>query len=114
MWAVRYLPDAEQERAKLSARERIAVDRAVEKLQSLGPALGYPHSSDVRGVDRLRELRPRAGHSPTRPLYCRIDDDYVVAAIGPDGQSDARGFARACDRALERLEEWEQEQEAKD
>jgi len=31
---------------------------AIDKLGALGPALPYPHSSDVRGADRLRELRP--------------------------------------------------------
>lgn len=28
------------------------------KLRALGPALGYPHSSAVRGTPGLRELRP--------------------------------------------------------
>lgn len=109
MWEVVYLPEAEQELAKLPGTERAALRNAVRKLESLGPQLPYPHSSDVRGADRLRELRPRAGRSPWRALYCRVSDCFVVAAIAPDGESDQRGFRQACGRALQRLAELEGE-----
>jgi hypothetical protein len=69
VWPVVYLPGAEDERGKLPARERSAVDNAIAKLEALGPDLSYPHSSAVQGVAELRELRPRGGNSPTRPLY---------------------------------------------
>jgi hypothetical protein len=66
MWEVRYLPEAEQERDKLPGNEKAALRNAAEKLQHIGPALGYPHTSDVRGFPDLRELRPRQGRSPWR------------------------------------------------
>jgi len=57
-WQVRFHPDAREEERKLPAREKLAMANAIDKLGALGPALPYPHSSDVRGADRLRELRP--------------------------------------------------------
>jgi hypothetical protein len=79
-----YLPEAEDERADLLARDRVAVDNAVAKLKALGSALPYPHSSNVEGADDLRELRPQAGKSPWRPLYRQVGDPFVIAAIGPE------------------------------
>jgi hypothetical protein len=105
MWPVEYLPAAGLERDKLPDRERVAVRNAVAKLQALGPDLPFPHAGDVRGVPRLRELRPRGGDCPWRPLYTREGDGFLIAAIGPDGESDQRGFARSCERALDRLAE---------
>ncbi|MGH8987201.1 MAG: hypothetical protein ACRDXC_01200, partial [Acidimicrobiales bacterium] len=64
MWTVVYLPDAVQEREKLPSRERRALHNATLKLQAIGSALGYPHTSAVQGASGLRELRPRAGRSP--------------------------------------------------
>ena len=111
MWPVGYLPAAAQERDKLPGAERAALYNAVRKLESLGPALPYPHSSDVRGAANLRELRPRAGRSPWRALYRRVGDRFVLAAIAPDGKSDPRGFAAACEIAAERLKEMEEGQD---
>jgi hypothetical protein len=109
MWSVDYLPGADAEFAKLSAREQVAVTNAVKKLQALGPMLPFPHSGDARGVRGVRELRPRGGNSPTRPLYRRIRDRFFIGAIGPDGESDPRGFSAACRRAAVRLREKERE-----
>ncbi len=54
--------------------------------------------------DELRDLRSRAGSSAWRAFYQSIDDEFVVAAIGPEAQSDPKGFARAVELALVRLE----------
>ena len=83
---------------------------AVEKLRVHGPVLPYPHSSDVRGADRLRELRPRSGRSPWRAFYRRIGDLFVVGAIAPEANVDRRGFARAVSAAEQRLAEIEEDQ----
>lgn len=111
MWEVSYLPGAVPELDAVPAKEQAAIRNAVEKLKALGPQLRYPHSSDVRGSDDLRELRPRQGRCPYRPLYTRVPDSFLIAAIGPDGESDPRGFNAACRRAEERLREWEKEKE---
>jgi hypothetical protein len=88
--------------------ERNALHNAVAKLEAIGPALGYPHTSAVRGTTNLRELRPRAGRSPWRALYRQIGDRFVIAAIAPEAQVDPRGFARACAAAQARLNKLEE------
>jgi hypothetical protein len=103
MWQVLYLPEAEVERGELPPSERAAVDHAVDKLQALGPSLPFPHSSRVQGQNDLRELRPRAGKSPWRPLYRQVGDPFVIAAVAPEAKKDRRGFDRACRAAVERL-----------
>ena len=103
MWEVAYLPEAVDERAELTARDRVAVDNAVAKLEAMGPALPHPHSSNVEGWDDLRELRPQAGKSPWRPLYRKVGDRFVIAAVGPEAKKNKRGFDKACERAIDRL-----------
>lgn len=103
MWVVAYLPEAEEERTSLPKAERAALINADAKLGAYGPLLGYPHTSAVRSAEGLRELRPRAGRSAWRALYRQVGNVLVVAAIGPEAQSDPRGFARAVRLALERL-----------
>src|SRR5258708_37941761 len=99
MWQVLYLPEAEEELGDLTAREQSAVDNAVDKLRALGPTLPYPHSSNVQGQEDLRELRPKAGKSPWRPLYRQVGAPFVIAAIGPEAKKAKRGLDRACQRA---------------
>ena len=108
-WQVRFHPEARKEERELPAREKLAMANAIDKLRALGPALPYPHSSDVRGADRLRELRPRAGRSPWRALYRRVGDVMVIAAIAPEAQVDPRGFDRAADAAERRLSQLEED-----
>jgi hypothetical protein len=109
MWVYRYLAAAAGEREALVPKERAALINAEAKLAALGPSLPYPHSSAVQGADRLRELRPRGGRSPWRALYRQIGGEFIVAAVGPEAQVDARGFAAVCRRAEARLAEIEDE-----
>lgn len=109
MWVVVYLAEAEQERAALPKPERAALINADAKLGAYGSLLGYPHTSAVRGTPGLRELRPRAGRSAYRALYRQIGKVFVVAAVGPEAQSDRRGFDRAVRQALERLAQVEED-----
>lgn len=109
MWSVVYLPEAEQEHDEMPGAERLALYNAIRKLESIGPALPYPHSSDVRGAASLRELRLRAGRSQWRALYRQVGGSFVIAAVGPEARHDPRGFARACDRALQRLGKLEED-----
>ncbi len=109
MWTYRYLAEAAVEREALVPRERAALANAEAKLAALGPALPYPHSSAVRGADRLRELRPRGGRSPWRPLYRQVGDEFVFGAVAPEAQVNPPGFAGACRRAETRLAQFEEE-----
>jgi hypothetical protein len=103
------LPEADDERRSLARNERLALDNAIEKLKAIGDQLDYPHSSNVRCAQRLRELRPRGGRSPWRALYRRVGAVFVIAAIGPEAQVDSRGFDRAVVAAEQRLSIWERE-----
>lgn len=107
-WIVVYLPEAERERESLPAKERVALYNAVAKLEVLGSALGFPHTSAVKGADNLRELRPRAGRSPWRGLYRMVGDRFVIAAVAPEAEHDPPGFKRACAAAEKRLEQFEE------
>lgn len=109
MWTVLYLPEAERERALLPPAERAALINADRKLQALGPQLPYPHSSAVKGADRLRELRPRGGRSPWRALYRQLGDAFVVAAVAPEAQVDSRKFDAGCRVAERRLSQVEED-----
>ena len=102
---IEYLGEAVAELTALPRGERVAMLNALDKLSVVGDQLPHPHSSQVKGT-RLRELRPRAGRSPWRALYLRIGDRLVIAAICPEAQHDARGFARGLVVAQERLEEY--------
>jgi hypothetical protein len=108
MWTVLYLPEAEEERRRLPAVEKAALINADRK-QALGRQLPYPHSSAVKGADRLRELRPRGGRSPWRGLYRQVGDVFVIAAVAPEAQVDKRKFDAACRAAERRLSQIEEE-----
>lgn len=87
----------------LPRRERAAVTAAIGKLAARAVTLGFPNSSAVRGADRLRELRPRAGRSRWRVLYRQIGQVMWVGAVGPEANLDRLGFARAIRDAERRL-----------
>jgi hypothetical protein len=96
-------PDAEGELRALPASEQTAMLNALATLQAIGPTLGYPHTSQVRGTN-LRELRPRAGRSPWRAFYRRVGNVLRVGAIGPEATVHPRRFNAAVKRALQRLD----------
>lgn len=80
---VLYDPDALQDFLEdvKSTEERKAAYNALDKLRQVGPALGPPHMKPLQGESNLCELRPRQGRSPTRLIYRRFGDVYVVLAV---------------------------------
>ena len=77
-------------------REFRAVLNARRMLYERGSALGYPHTSAVRGSKiGLRELRPRTGRSRYRVLYRQYGDSLVLLALAREALTDPRDFARA-------------------
>lgn len=100
-------PEAKGELAAIrDPAERAAINHAVEKLAALGPALPYPHSSAIQGKAGagIRELRPRGGGSPWRAFYARVEEAFVILAIGPEAKVDKRRFNRALVAARKRLD----------
>jgi len=100
---VYFHPAARAELDALPSAERRAIDHAIEKLEALGAQLPFPHASKVRGAGTLFELRPRAGRSQWRVFYRPVGTAMIIAAIGPEAKVGARGFARAVERAQQRL-----------
>ena len=110
-YEVLWHPAADAERAAIpDASERTAIQHAREKLEAVGPQLGAPHTSAIRGEDGagLRELRPRAGRSRWRPIYRRVQPGtFVILAVAPEAQIDKRGFDEMVRNAQRRFEELE-------
>lgn len=114
-WDVQFHPDAVPEVDTLLARdirEYTALQTAIEKLEVYGDRLPPPHTGNVRGADRIWELRPRQGRSQWRAFYRRIGPMLVIGAIGPEAESDRKGFDRAVMLAEARLNAIEQERSA--
>jgi len=104
-YTVVWHPEADAELHSAPAADQVAMRHAAQKLSALGPNLRFPHQSSVRGEEGkgLRELRPRSGRSVWRPLYRRVEDAYVILAVGPEAEVDSAGFAAAGKRGNERL-----------
>jgi hypothetical protein len=107
MWQVVFHPEASAELDMLPPRERVAILNVIEKLRIMGPVLPFPHQSAVEGMEKLRELRPRAGRSPWRAFYRQITDIFVIAAIGPEAKSNPRKFRQVTKEAVIRLRQIE-------
>ncbi len=96
------------ERDQLSTQDRVALARAVEKLETFGRLLLAPHQKNVVGADRIRELRPRGGRSQFRAFYRQVDTEIMlIGAVGPEAEVDGPGFRQAVRRAEERLNAFE-------
>ncbi len=67
-----------------SKEERKAAFNAVDKLRRVGVALAPPHMKPLQGEANLNELRPRQGRSPTRLIYRRVGNVYIVLAVAKD------------------------------
>jgi hypothetical protein len=111
-YEVLWHPAANAERAAISdAAERAAIQHAREKLEAVGPRLGAPHSSAIKGEDGagLRELRPRAGRSRWRPIYRQVGPGtFVILAVTPEAEIDGRSFDGKVRDARRRFDELEQ------
>jgi hypothetical protein len=93
----------------LPKSERMAMYKALERLELHGDLLGYPHTSAVQGTSStLRELRPRAGRSAWRAFYPRVGAEIVVGSIGPEAMTNPARFRRSVNLALTRLNEYQQ------
>lgn len=86
------------------------MQHAADKLEAIGATLPFPHSSQVRGATNLRELRPKAGRSPWRAFYRRVDQALVIAAVGPEAKVNPQGFQAAVVAAERRLAEIDPEE----
>lgn len=85
----------------LTEDEQDAIDRTVGLLEERGPALGYPYSSDVKGLrhGRMRELRVQRAGKPIRIFYAWDPRRVCLLLIGGDKTGDDQFYERMIARA---------------
>ncbi len=96
----------------LAETDADAVTISVERLEQLGVALPYPHSSEIRGsAYALRELRIAAGHSPLRVFYAFDPRRDAVLLLGGSKAGNKRFYRELIPRAeaiwQDYLDNWE-------
>ena len=77
------------------------IDRSVHLLESRGPTLSFPHSSDVRGSrhGNMRELRVQVGGEPYRIFYAFDPRRTAILLIGGSKAGDDRFYERMVPKA---------------
>lgn len=79
----------------LDEEEQAPIYRAVALLAQHGPALGYPHSSQIKGSKYpLRELRIQDRGHVVRVFYAFDPQRQAVLLIGGDKTGDDRFYER--------------------
>ena len=94
VWNVEYTDEFEKWWNDLTPDEQESVSASVELLESYGPSLGYPHSSDVRDSrhGQMRELRTQHQGNPYRTLYAFDPRRTAILLIGGDKTGDDRWY----------------------
>ena len=94
MWEVEYTDEFEGWWETLSEAEQDAITYSVGLLQSEGPLLRFPHSSEIKrsrhGV--MRELRSQCEGRPLRTFYAFDPSRTAVLLIGGDKTGDDRFY----------------------
>jgi len=93
-WNIEYTEEFEAWWNTLSTEEQDAVEFSVELLEKHGPALKYPHSSDViiSKHSHMRELRSQYAGRPLRTLYAFDPRRTVILLIGGDKTGNNRWY----------------------
>ena len=83
-WEVEYTDEFGAWWEALGTKEQISVSASVDLLGLLGPGVGFPHSSDIKGSRRgnLRELRIQHAGRPYRVLYAFDPRRCALLLIG--------------------------------
>ncbi len=83
----------------IAQSEADAVTVSVERLEQMGIALSYPHSSEIRGTAyALRELRISAGRSPLRVFYAYDPRRDAVLLLGGSKAGNNRFYRQVIPR----------------
>jgi len=94
MWEVEYTDEFWEWWETLNEAEQDAVAFSVQLLQSEGPSLKFPHSSDVRQSRHrsMRELRSQCEGRPLRTFYAFDPRRTAILLIGGDKTGDDRFY----------------------
>ena len=117
MWEIEYTNEFETWWKTLSEDEQDAVDYSVGLLQSEGPSLRFPHSSNVRRSRHgsMRELRSQCEGQPLRTLYAFDPRRTAILLIGGNKTGDDRFYEEMVPKADKIYDEYLKEiQEEKD
>ena len=95
-WDVEFTHEFERWWTELDEAVQDAIDRAVHLLEARGPALPFPHSSDVHGSKHgnMRELRVQVSGDPYRISYAFDPRRAAILPIGGSKAGDDRFYER--------------------
>lgn len=99
----------------LTEGEQEDVSATVGLLEELGPNLGFPHSSAIKGKasSKIRELRVQHGGKPYRVLYAFDPRRVAILLLGGCKVGDSRWYEKFAPKAealfSEHLEEIKEE-----
>lgn len=93
-WDVEYTDEFEKWWNSLTEEEQISVAASVILLETLGPQLGFPHSSGVQNSkhNHMRELRTQHEGRPYRTLYAFDPRRHAILLIGGDKTGNNRWY----------------------
>ena len=93
-WDVEFTNQFEDWWDTLSAAEQEDINAKVILLEKLGPALGFPHSSDIKQSrhGQMRELRVQHKGRPYRILYAFDPRRAAILLIGGDKTGQKRWY----------------------
>ena len=85
-WDIEFANEFNQWWTDLTPDEQDAIAVGVQKLETLGLTLGYPHSSQVKGSKHghMRELRVQIHGRPYRVFYAFNPERNAILLIGGD------------------------------
>lgn len=118
-WEVEFTDEFEEWWQGLAEAVQDAIDRSVHLLEAKGPALPFPHSSDIKGSKHgnMRELRVQLGGQPYRIFYAFDPRRAAILLIGGNKTGDDNFYDRMipiADRIYDQhLEELAREQTGK-
>jgi hypothetical protein len=93
-WDVEHTATFEVWWQELQAGEQESVAASVKLLRTLGPLLGFPHSSNIKGSRRgnLRELRIQHKGFPIRVLYAFDPRRTALLLLGGNKKGNERWY----------------------
>jgi Uncharacterized protein conserved in bacteria len=93
-WEIEYTDQFGEWWDRLAAAERVSVDATIGLLEEAGPALGFPHSSQVKQSrhSHMRELRIQHAGRQYRVLYAFDPRRTAILLIGGDKTGNDRWY----------------------
>lgn len=78
----------------LTEKEQVSIAVSVRLLEEIGPNLGFPHSSEIKGSKHkhMRELRTQHEGRPLGTLYAFDPRRKAILLIGGDKGGDKRWY----------------------